>query len=404
MSRTARYAMFALLYFAQGAVMSYFTALNALYLLSFGVSMRQIGILAGLSLAPFVIKIFLGMLSDRVNLLGWGHRKPYIVIGLLIQAAILALVPAIDPGRQFWLYALAALSMMMGMALYDTCTDGLALDTTLAEEEGTIQGIMVGGRALGVVIISGIIGLVAQNGSWAMVFWLLAVLTLLPIFFVLQVHETQRPAGQKFEWRAFGAFTYAPIITLGLLGALYSLVINAASQILNPFLQAEYHIDLPTAGLFTTVWGVGVVLGGLSGGRLTDRIGQKRSVQLAALVAMFSIAALALISGPLLAWPLVALFGLAFGYYETVYFAISMQSTDPRIAASMFSILMAIANVGTGIGLALSGALVDTISYRPTFALIAALNLLALPLLPVIFKQGERVAAPELNETSGTTA
>jgi PAT family beta-lactamase induction signal transducer AmpG len=79
------------------------------------------------------------------------------------------------------------------------------------------------------------------------------------------------------------------------------------------------------------------------------------------------------------------LFGLAIGYYETVYFAVSMCSTDPRITASMFAILMAAANIGTGIGLGLSGLAVDTIGYRWTFIVIAALNLLALPLLPLIF-------------------
>ena len=86
-----------------------------------------------------------------------------------------------------------------------------------------------------------------------------------------------------------------------------------------------------------------------------------------------------------MAWILVFMFGLAFGYYETVYFAISMEKTDPRIAASMFAILMAIANIGTGIGLPLSGLFSDLIGFRWTFLVIAMLNLLAIPLLPGIF-------------------
>ena len=43
-NRTARYTMFGLLYFAQGAILSYFTALNALYLLSYDLTMSQVGI------------------------------------------------------------------------------------------------------------------------------------------------------------------------------------------------------------------------------------------------------------------------------------------------------------------------------------------------------------------------
>jgi len=389
-SKILRYAMFGMLYFAQGAILSYFTALNSLYLLSFDISMSQIGLMGTIAMIPFIIKIFLGMLSDKINFFNLGYRRPYIIIGLLVQAICLFIVPSINPGTHFWLFAGTAFILMTGMALYDTCTDGLALDTTAKEEEGTIQGFMVGGRALGVVIISAIIGVIVEQSSWSIAFYALAVLTLLPLPLVLTSREAQRPAERQFEWKAFSAFTRPSIITLALLGALYSLITNAANQIVNPFLQSEFNIGLSTAGFFTTVWGIGVVLGSLTGGRLTDRIGQRRAVHWAIGISIISISLLAVIFTPGMAWPLVAAFGLAFGYYETVYFAISMNKSDPRIAASMFSILMAIANLGTGVGLALSGSLVDAIGYRWTFAGIAALNLLAIPLLSIIFKPIEK--------------
>ena len=100
--------------------------------------MSQIGIVSGIALTPFVLKIFLGMLSDKVNFFNFGFRVPYIVIGLLIQAIGLIIVPFVDPRTNFGLYGLVAFCVMTGMALYDTCTDGLALDSTSAEEAGTI--------------------------------------------------------------------------------------------------------------------------------------------------------------------------------------------------------------------------------------------------------------------------
>jgi len=390
-SKIIRYTMFGLLYFSQGAILSYFTALNSLYLLSFDLTMSQIGLMGTIALIPFVLKIFLGMLSDRVNLLNLGHRKPYIVFGLLVQAICLLIVPQINPGTHFWLFVSLAFLLQTGMALYDTCTDGLALDSTPKEEEGTIQGFMVGGRALGVVMISAVIGLVVQNTSWSAAFYALAVLSLLPLPLVLRVKESPRPPERKFEWRAFKAFGKRGIIALSLLGALYSLIINAANQLVNPFLQTEFGIQITTAGFVTTVWGIGVVVGGLTGGRLTDSIGQRRSVHWAIGISTFSIIALSFMLSPAMAWPLVIAFGVAYGYYETVYFAISMKSSDPRIAASMFSILMAIANIGTGIGLGVSGAMVDSIGYRWTFVVIGALNLAAIPLLSVIFNKKQAV-------------
>ena len=382
-----QYTMFGMLYFAQGAILSYFTALNALYLLSFDLTMSQVGIFSAIALTPFVLKIFLGILSDRINLLGLGHRKPYIVVGLLVQAGCLFLVPFIHPGEQFGLLAFVAFVLMTGMALYDTCTDGLALDTTPPESEGTVQGIMVGGRALGVVVISAALGLLAQLTTWTVAFWTLGVITLLPLLFVVQVREPRRPPERAFHWGAFRAFGRRQVLALALLGALYSLVINGANEIVNPFLETQFGIDLLAAGLYTAVWGLGVVVGGLTGGRLTDWLGHRKAALGALIASLVTILALAFVVGPIMAWPLVFVFGLAFGYYETVYFATSMAFTEPRIAASMFAILMAVANIGTGVGFAISGSLVDAIGYRGTFVCIALLNLLALPLIAPIFRR-----------------
>ena len=77
-NRSLRYFIFGLLYFTQGTILSYFTALNALYLTNQGIDMTRVGILGTIALLPFVLKVFLGMLSDRVNLFGLGHRKPYM--------------------------------------------------------------------------------------------------------------------------------------------------------------------------------------------------------------------------------------------------------------------------------------------------------------------------------------
>ncbi len=140
------------------------------------------------------------MLSDRVNLFGMGNRKPYILLGLIVQFISLLAVPFVDPAEYYWGFVGLAFVIQTGMALYDTCTDGLALDTTPEEEQGLIQGFMVGGRALGVVLTSSVVGLLAEHVGWASVFWLLAALSIIPIPLVLGVHEGKRTAGEGIDW------------------------------------------------------------------------------------------------------------------------------------------------------------------------------------------------------------
>ena len=392
MKKNTRYALFATLYLAQGAIMSYFTSLNALYLQTYGLGMDKVGLIGTIAMIPFVLKIFFGLLSDKVNFFHFGHRKPYILIGLLIQIVCLLIVPFINPAQNFGLFALTAFVLMAGMALYDTCTDGLALDTTEPEDVGKIQGIMVAGRALGMVLISAILGLLVDKFSWSAGFLSLAVLTAIPVPMVLGIKEAEKPVEKQFNWSAFKEFKKFSIIALGLLGALYSLVINGTSQLVNPFLESKFAISYTQAGMVASLLGIGIVVGSLGGGRLVDKLGQKRAVQLSLGVTLAAVGVLTLISTPTIAWVLVFIFGIAFGLYETVYFAIAMRETNERIAATMFSILMAVANIGTGIGLGLSGAMAEGFGYPITFIILALLNLLALPLLPAIFGKQKKEA------------
>jgi len=383
--KVSRYSMFALLYFTQGTILSYFTSLNALYFLSRGVSMSRVGIFATIALLPFVLKIFLGILSDRVNLFNFGHRKPYILLGLAVQFACLVIVPFLDPNSMYWGFVALAFILQMGMALYDTCTDGLALDTVPDKERGLIQGLMVGGRAVGVIVTASVVGLLAEKASWYAVFWLLAVLTLLPLPFVLRIHESERPANQRFNWKAFAAFKSWTIAGVVVIGLISFLVIVGANQLINPYFEQVLGISLSTAGFITTVWGIGVVIGGLGGGRLSDRIGWRNAVLLS--LALSTLALLVLAFGvsqktPLaLAFMFAILFGIGYGTYQAVYFALAMRFTVASIAASMFAVLMAFTNVGQGIGLSLGGLLADKINYGPTMLVFALINLLVIPVL-----------------------
>ena len=282
-----------------------------------------------------------------------------------------------------------AFLLQLGMALYDTCTDGLALDTTPVSEKGTIQGFMVGGRAIGVIVTASLVGLLAEKVSWAAVFIVLAVLTLPPFFFLFKVQEGARPQERNFNWSAFSAFKQKSVIGLAIIGFIFFLIIAGTNQIVNPFLDFNFQISLSTAGFFTTIWGVGVVIGSIAGGTIINKVGNRNAVLISMAIAVISIFSLAVITKLTAAWFLVGLFGLCYGTYQTVYFALAMEYTDPRIAATMFSILMAVTNIGQGIGMGITGALSDSLGFQTTFIIMAVLNFAALPFLSMIF--GKRV-------------
>ncbi len=391
-----RYLTFGSLYFTQGTIQGFFAALNALYLLDNGLDMTDVGIFGLIALLPFILKIGLGILSDRVNLFGMGHRKPYIFIGLAVQFLCLLAAPFINPGTHFWGYVAIAFTMQLGMALYDTCTDGLALDTTPKEEQGTIQSFMVGGRAIGSIVAASAVGFLAENVSWMAVFWVLAGLTLLPVPLMFFVREAAREVETRFDWSAFKAFNGRTFLVGGL-GLVMFMIILGANQLVNPFLEKQFGISLTAAGLITSLWSLGVVGGSLLGGWLMRKLRSKRALVVGVVLLSVAISALAFLVQPALglnlAIGLVVFFGVAYGTYQTEYFAVAMGFVDPRIAASMYAILMAFTNIGQGIGMYLTGALADGVGYQTTFLVLVGLNLLILPLLSLVFRPAAEASA-----------
>ncbi|MBV8554530.1 MAG: hypothetical protein JO116_03125, partial [Planctomycetaceae bacterium] len=103
MSRTKRVspvylALFVGLYAVQGVVVAYFFNFNQIFMQASGVSAEATAKVQSLALVPFILKFLGGPISDRFNLLGFGHRKPYIVVGLVVQTLGLLGLVAVHPG------------------------------------------------------------------------------------------------------------------------------------------------------------------------------------------------------------------------------------------------------------------------------------------------------------------
>ncbi len=393
-TKILRYVLFAVVYFMEGGVLTFSSGFNALYLRSFDISYSLIGIAGGIALLPFVLKIFIGFLSDRVNLFKLGHRKPFIILGLVIQTVGALLMPLVNPGLQFGLYIMGLLMVALGMSTYDTAADGLSIDTTPVEDRGLVQGLMVGGRALSMVITAVLMGIFSQRGEWHSIFYMIAGMGVLTLILTLFVQEDkERAPGTEYSKAAFSAFKDIGFILFAIIGMIYPLALYSAQGMVGAFLNEGLGIDLSTVGVYTSVFGIGTVAGGVIGGPLMKKIGERNSMLAAMVITALFTLILALTKSPLMMWAVVFMFGFSFGYYETVYMAVGMDFADPRIAAFMFSVIMAVGNIGIAAGSPLAGVLVDKAGFGPMFIVFACVHLLVLPLVVILFKIRKRKAA-----------
>ena len=386
---TLRLVLFGVIYFVQGAMLTYFLSYNIIYLRSFDVEFGLIGLVNAITLIPFVLKIFIGLLSDRVNFFGLGFRKPYIVLGLVMQVVAFTLMPKVNPISQVSLYILLLILSSLGMSTYDTCTDGLSIDSTPESQRGLVQGIMVGGRAVSSIITAYVFGLFANQMAWNNIFILLAALTALAILLVIFVKEPKtrvqiEKVSDMAPKKALGEPAFLIFLVLGLV---YPLSLYATNSMISAFLNEGLGINLDVVGTMLSLFGVGSILGAVIGGPMMKWLGRRTSLFLALGITVAATLGLSVTKGGAMAWVVVTLFGLAFGYYETVFFAMAMDFAHPEIAAFMFSIAMAVGNFGIGAGQAAAGVLVESYGFTAFFLICAVIHLLVIPLALVIFKK-----------------
>jgi PAT family beta-lactamase induction signal transducer AmpG len=386
---TLRLILFSVIYFVQGAMLTFFLSYNIIYLRSFDVEFGLIGLVNAITLVPFVLKIFIGLLSDRVNFFGLGFRKPYIIIGLTMQVIAFLLMPKINPISQVGAYIALLILSSLGMSTYDTCTDGLSIDSTPEDQRGLVQGLMVGGRAVSSIISAYIFGIYANKMSWNTIFLFLSALTALAIVLVFFVKEPKtrvkiEKVSDKTPKKALGEPAFLIFLVLGLV---YPLALYGTDTMISPFLNEGLGIGLDVVGTMLAFFGVGSILGAVIGGPMMKWLGRRTSLFLALGITVVATLGLSFTKGGVLSWVVVCLFGLAFGYYETVFFAMAMDFAHPEIAAFMFSIAMAVGNFGIGAGQAVSGALVESFGFTPFFLICAGIHVLVIPLALIVFKK-----------------
>ena len=142
-----------LVYFTQGALGIAGIALP-LYLRGLQWSVSDITIIMSAAASPWVFKIFCGLLSDTLPLLGY-RRKSYLVLYSLVAAAGWLLL-VILPAEKRWVMVCLFMTNL-GFAATDVITDGLIVEHSTSLTSSIYQSIAWGSRSVG-AIFSGFLG------------------------------------------------------------------------------------------------------------------------------------------------------------------------------------------------------------------------------------------------------
>lgn len=320
-------------------------------------SIQQVLFLSWLMIGASVISLFIppliGTLSDRTPG-GFGRRRPYIVIGGLL---VMLSTPLLVNAGSLVIFVAGLALLLLGKNILAPAYQSLMPDRVPGEQRGEAAGYVGGmtilGNVVGLGLAAFLLGRVNQHSfSISMIranagiyYAVTAVLVLVGILVtVCGVRENQwlkhkqdaRKAPGLFElalklmhwwiapWRHYNftmVFLARASLMLGLsLFMAYIEYFFANVQHIANFIQVTGIVAILALG--------GAVVSGLVFGVLSDRVKRRAPVVSAATVCM-ALASLTFVIFPnnllALLWPLGVVFGLGYGAYSSVGWALSID-------------------------------------------------------------------------------
>ncbi len=148
--------VFSLNYFVQGVNQSIFTVVVPIYILSLlgSVDAAVIASMGSIIMIPFIMKLFFGLISDKVEIGKLGRRKPWIIGPATFAGIIWMVTPSLlfsDPQSAFTIFTITGFFVMLGTAMADTAMDGFIMDVCPKEKLGRVTGAVWGFRSMGII-------------------------------------------------------------------------------------------------------------------------------------------------------------------------------------------------------------------------------------------------------------
>ncbi|MEO1997614.1 MAG: MFS transporter [Planctomycetaceae bacterium] len=430
-TRNGRFAAFFLLYITEGIPQGFTATALAAHMRRQGVSAQQIGLFVASLYLPWAWKWTVAPLVDLVHIRRFGHRRFWILSCQLAMIATLLLSMSVDFATQLQLFTAIILVHNCFGATQDVAIDGLACDVLSEHERGLANGVMFSGAYLGNTIGgAGVLFLTAYCAFSTTFLFVVGCLGLITLLVVLPLREPKPPvppttaarnpatirqqlttyfrAARHAFWPPRSA-TDTVRSRRALLGVVFALL-PAGAYALGLALQTNLAVELghndheiALLALFSTFnSALGCVLGGL----LSDAWGRRRmlaiyvaataapTLWLAAVMWQHGwIASIDPTAGgtpevpPVLItafWSAILVYSVFQGLMYGTRTALFMDLCQPKVAATQFTIYMALLNLTISYSASWQGWAIDRWGYPTTLTADACLGLLSLVLLPFL--------------------
>jgi MFS transporter, SHS family, lactate transporter len=237
-----------------------------------------------LTLAMRPVGAFLfGLMADRFG------RRPTLMVDI-IAYSVFELASAFAPSLKFFLIMRAFFGIAMGGEW--GVGAALAFETLPAEGRGFFSGLLQEGYVVGYLMAALMYGTVFPIVGWRGMFVIGALPAFLVIYIRTKVEESpawlQGRASHKAE-RHLGKDILAHVgsfLFLVVLMFAFNSFSHGTQDLYPTFLQKNHQFSPQTVGLIAIIYNIGALLGGILFGTWSERIGRRKAIVIAALLAI----------------------------------------------------------------------------------------------------------------------
>ncbi len=229
-------------------------------------------------------------------------RRPILMLNIVLFS-LFELSSAFAPNLGVLLLTRALFGFAMGGEW--GIGSSLVMESIPPDARGAISGILQEGYALGYLLAALVYGLLFPLIGWRGMF-VVGVLPALLVFYI-QASVKESPVWLRRETRAKSPGLLATcrrhkklFLQVAVLMAAFNFFSHGTQDLYPTFLQAQHHFSTHRVGAILVVANLGAITGGVVFGNLSQRLGRRRAIVIAALCALPIIPLWAFAATPLL--------------------------------------------------------------------------------------------------------
>ena len=248
----------------------------------FGQTDKAMALSITLTLAFRPVGAFIfGLMADR-----WGRRLP-LMIDLVFYSVV-----EVATGFTHSYFSFLVLRALFGIGMGGEWGVGasLAMEKAPSHRRGIFSGLLQEGYACGNLLAALCYFFVFPRWGWRPMFFIGGLPALLALYVRSHVKESEVwERSRTTDWRAYGrglASHWKLFAYLVFFMAMMNFVSHGTQDMYPTFLQRDWKFDPPTRAKITMVANVGAIIGGIVFGHFSDRLGRRKMIITALILAI----------------------------------------------------------------------------------------------------------------------